>query len=79
LPRFKVSENSFKKIDTICLFRDEIHPSWEDDNNKDGGQYYFMVFDCEPSLIDKLWINLISGLVGESFPGVEIVKEQAYI
>lgn len=50
-------------IESFSLFKKDIEPSWEDDGNIRGGEWWFRKA-VQPAVLDKWWNNLVLGLVG---------------
>lgn len=52
-------------IDAIMIFRDGIHPSWEDKHNANGGHYQIQL---KPNIgggqIDEYWNNIVLAMIG---------------
>lgn len=57
-------------ITAFSLFREGIHPSWEDPVNKKGGDYCFRTFSSLDHL-DKCWELICIDCVGEAFEGIK--------
>lgn len=53
----------FRQIDTICLFRGDIEPTWEDSHNSNGGIHHLMLTDIGPEEMDNLWLQLSTCIV----------------
>jgi translation initiation factor 4E len=46
---------------SIALFRGQIKPAWEDENNAHGGTFFFMV---PRDVVDELWKDLLLSAIG---------------
>lgn len=55
----------FRQIDTLCLFRENIKPSWEDPRNENGGTHFYTFTGVLPSRLDSLWLEICASLVTE--------------
>jgi hypothetical protein len=61
------------------LFKEGIHPSWEDPKNK-GGKTLSLEYNIRDdiqsflSILERSWIQLMVMLVGESIPSSDYVK-----
>lgn len=62
--KLEVGEDTWKIIETLCLFKSGIHPSFEDEHNGNGGGIYYVLDGLEKQQIDTLWLNLSAALVG---------------
>lgn len=51
-------------IDCFSLFKKGIEPSWEDDANIRGGEFWMRKSINNGALLDKWWNNLVLALVG---------------
>jgi hypothetical protein len=60
-------KNPEREIASLSLFRNDIEPKWEHDENKDGGEFAIRKFKNMGD-IDKLWELLSVYCVGELFP-----------
>lgn len=63
--KFNTEEEKWKIIETLCLFRAGIHPSFEDEHNSNGGGAYFLLEGIDSSQLDALWLGISSAVVGE--------------
>ena len=59
---------SWQTIDSVYLFRNGIHPTWEDPINATGCEYIQSLADVDPENIDQLWQKVATSLVTEEFP-----------
>jgi len=50
-------------IESFSMFKKDIEPSWEDDGNIRGGEWWIRKV-LPPAVLDKLWENLVLGLAG---------------
>jgi hypothetical protein len=50
-------------IESFSLFKKDIEPSWEDDGNIRGGEWWFRK-PVPAAVLDKWWEILVMGLVG---------------
>ncbi|KAJ5072279.1 eukaryotic translation initiation factor 4e related [Anaeramoeba ignava] len=67
---------------SLFFFREGIKPEWEDEKNIGGGAWDFQ-FQIEHNHYknyfqeelphDKIWIDLLLGLIGEQFPETELI------
>jgi hypothetical protein len=51
-----------RAIECFSLFKKDIEPSWEDDSNIRGGEWWLRKA-VQPGQLDSLWQNLVSGAV----------------
>jgi translation initiation factor 4E len=54
------------------LFKEGIEPKWEDPSNAKGGKWTLIIQKTK-GLLDKLWLWLILGCIGEMLEGMEDV------
>lgn len=47
------------------LFKDGIKPMWEDPRNESGGKWTITFRQRNPALVDRSWLWLVLGLIGE--------------
>ena len=76
--------SSFKRINSIAVFKTGIKPEWEDKANQHGGEYSLKV-SAGPEAIGDIWAEIVLSAVSGEFPdahtltGVRIVdKNQVY-
>uniref|UniRef100_A0A7S2XVT5 Eukaryotic translation initiation factor 4E n=1 Tax=Fibrocapsa japonica TaxID=94617 RepID=A0A7S2XVT5_9STRA len=54
-----------RQLESLSIFKEGINPEWEDPVNAKGGE-----FSCrktfDPVTLDKLWENLLMGIIGET-------------
>ena len=54
-----------KKIIALCIFQKGIVPAWEDEQNKNGGDFNILLKNCSEDLLKKYWneltLRIISG------------------
>lgn len=55
-------------INSLMLFREGVHPEWEDAVNRDGGhfQYHWKTSSIEPAQLDEYWNNLVLAVIGNT-------------
>ena len=51
------------------LFKDGIKPMWEDPRNANGGKWTITFRQRNPALVDRSWLWLVLGLIGEEMDG----------
>ncbi|SPO24295.1 related to CDC33 - translation initiation factor eIF4E [Ustilago trichophora] len=51
------------------VFKDGIKPMWEDPRNADGGKWTITFRQRNPALVDRSWLWLVLGLIGEEMDG----------
>ncbi|SPC65850.1 related to CDC33 - translation initiation factor eIF4E [Ustilago sp. UG-2017b] len=51
------------------LFKDGIKPMWEDPRNAKGGKWTITFRQRYPALVDRSWLWLVLGLIGEGMDG----------
>jgi translation initiation factor 4E len=51
---------------TYYLFKKDIRPEWEDENNKNGGKWQFTFRIQQKDLFDKSWLNTVMACIGET-------------
>jgi len=51
---------------TYNVFRKGIEPKWEDPNNAQGGRWTIIVQKKDRHMLDKLWLWLLLGCIGET-------------
>ncbi|SPO45239.1 related to CDC33 - translation initiation factor eIF4E [Moesziomyces antarcticus] len=51
------------------LFKDGIKPMWEDARNANGGKWTITFRQRNPALVDRTWLWLVLGLIGEELDG----------
>lgn len=51
------------------LFKDGIKPMWEDPRNAKGGKWTITFRQRNPALVDRSWLWLVLGLIGEEMDG----------
>ena len=56
-------EGEERSIESFSLFKNNVEPSWEDDANIRGGEWW-MRKPVQPANLDRWWNNLVLGLVG---------------
>ena len=54
-------------IEGFSIFRKGIQPTWEDPQNKRGGEFYFRYLSNNVQLFDYLWEECILAFIGETF------------
>lgn len=59
-----------------CIFKGDIQPKWEDDGNRKGGRWLYVLMkggkDALPKaqhsrLVDEIWLELLLCMIGEGF------------
>jgi hypothetical protein len=70
--RFKIAVNTTiveRQVDSICMFRKDILPAWEDPQNVGGSdmKIEFRINKDQDKELDNLFVNLISELIAEDF------------
>ena len=83
VPFYRIG-GSFKRINSIAVFKAGIKPEWEDKANQHGGEYSLKV-QAGPEVIGDIWSEIVLSAVSGEFPsanrltGVRIVdKNQIY-
>eukprot|EP00343_Euplotes_focardii_P008377 CAMPEP_0205822844 /NCGR_PEP_ID=MMETSP0206-20130828/14280_1 /ASSEMBLY_ACC=CAM_ASM_000279 /TAXON_ID=36767 /ORGANISM="Euplotes focardii, Strain TN1" /LENGTH=204 /DNA_ID=CAMNT_0053119465 /DNA_START=10 /DNA_END=624 /DNA_ORIENTATION=+ len=61
-----------EKVSTLAMFKTGIIPAWEDEANKEGGEYAAKV-ETDKEKTHKLWNGLVLDLVSDNFPASEKV------
>lgn len=56
LPQIHEIKRNPRHYASIAFFCDEIRPAWEDEKNKDGASYHFLV---DEKVVDNLWRDLL--------------------
>ena len=51
----------------INLFVKGIQPAWEDEENSQGGRWQIRFNKSQPLVSNKLWEDLVLGVIGEQF------------
>ncbi|SPO23904.1 related to CDC33 - translation initiation factor eIF4E [Ustilago trichophora] len=51
------------------VFKDGIKPMWEDPRNANGGKWTITFRQRNPALVDRSWLWLVLGLIGEEMDG----------
>ena len=54
-------------IEGFSVFRKGIQPTWEDPQNKRGGEFYFRYLSNNVQLFDYLWEECVLAFIGETF------------
>ena len=62
---FAVNQNTYRRVESLSVFRQGIEPKWEDEKNAGGGEYYFRD-RVDLDLLDKYWEETVLGLIGET-------------
>ena len=44
-----------------------ISPAWEDEQNANGGRWQIRFYKAQPLVSNKLWEDLVLGVIGEQF------------
>jgi hypothetical protein len=57
------TETSMRSIESICLFKDGVEPSWEDLSNVKGGEWWTRKL-VSNEVLDAWWTNTVMALVG---------------
>ena len=52
-----------RQIESICLFKARIHPSWEDEQNQKGSQIQYNFGFLEKEVINGIWRKMIIDMV----------------
>ena len=53
------NEGEERVIESFSLFKNGIEPSWEDDGNIRGGEWWIRK-QVQPGMLDRWWENLVS-------------------
>ncbi|TKY88509.1 hypothetical protein EX895_002497 [Sporisorium graminicola] len=53
------------------VFKDGIKPMWEDPRNADGGKWVITFRQRNAALVDRSWLWLVLGLIGEELDGAD--------
>jgi translation initiation factor 4E len=59
-------EGEERAIECFSLFKKGIEPSWEDDANIRGGEFWMRKPIANAAVLDKWWNNLVLALVGST-------------
>merc|ERR1740117_595 len=60
------------RIHTLSLFQNQVEPKWEDEVNKQGGEFK-MSFFAATSTVQMLWERLIFDIVAQEFPHCDFI------
>lgn len=58
-----------------CLFKGDIQPKWEDDENRRGGRWLYVLMKSgnqmakakHGQLVDDIWLEILLSMIGEGF------------
>lgn len=57
--------SQLEKSSSYHIFKDGIKPMWEDPKNAQGGKWVLTLRQSNPALLDRSWMWLVLGLIGE--------------
>jgi len=60
------------RIHTLSLFQNNVEPKWEDEVNKQGGEFKISFF-AATSTVQALWERLLFDLVTQEFPHCDFI------
>merc|ERR1711862_898183 len=64
-----VSPSQLQPGSNYHFFEKGVKPAWEDVRNKSGGNWTVII--NERDSLQKCWLNLLLGIIGESYPHAE--------
>ncbi|XP_017073947.1 eukaryotic translation initiation factor 4E1 isoform X2 [Drosophila eugracilis] len=59
--------SDLKIYNDYMVFKENIQPMWEDDNNKEGGRWIMLLDKASKDFIDQVWHDLLLCMIGECF------------
>ena len=67
--KFKNKEGSKRHVISFSVFRRGIHPSWEDDANRCGGDFTFKKFR-DIQKLDEIWEESLLHMISGHYPNI---------
>ena len=72
VPFWKKGEESEIRINALSLFMANVKPEWEDEVNKQGGEFRISFFASLPTL-QKLWERAVFDIVSRNFAEIDLL------
>ena len=72
VPFWKRGEDSEIRINALSLFMANVKPEWEDEVNKQGGEFRISFF-ASLATLQKLWERAVFDIVSRNFPEIDLL------